>query len=79
MVLTQRDMINLHEVAETSEEGEKGGATLDELLVGEVNKNLRTVSDVERQITGVESVLKRTVFARGAVEWAISNLLVTAR
>ena len=52
---------------------------MDELLVGEVNKNLRTVSGAEKQITGVESVLRRTVFARGAVEWAISNLLVTAR
>ena len=40
----------------------------DEVPQGEVEKNQKIASDVESQITGVESVLRRTVSAHGVVE-----------
>ena len=52
---------------------------MDEVLVGGVRKNQRIVSDAGKQISGVESVLRRTVFARGVVGWVTSNPHVTAR
>ena len=48
-------------------------------MVGGVKKNQRIVSGVGKQITRVESVLTRTVFARGMVGWVTSNPHVTAR
>ena len=46
---------------------------MDEVLVGGVKKNQRTVSGVGKQIIRVESVLRRTVFAHGVEGWVISN------